>query len=208
MMAQNLCRPVNGFGAGSRRVIACSESDTGCTVMIQWGWFGIIGKVTDKRQNRYIARSIIIVMLNSLLANFYERDIRKLIEEVNLFKNEEDLWRTQGSVKNSSGNLVLHIIGGLNHFFGATLAHTGYVRDRAREFSDKGVKRKDLVAQLEALIPMMNTTLNELTPEQMEGEFPIFFDEAGTSASYVLVRLLAHLSYHLGQVNYLRRIFE
>jgi hypothetical protein len=69
-------------------------------------------------------------MLNSTLAGFYERGIRRLIEEVNLFSNEEDLWRTQGSVKNSSGNLVLHIIGGLNYLIGTTLAQTGYVRDR------------------------------------------------------------------------------
>jgi hypothetical protein len=70
------------------------------------------------------------IMLNSTLAGFYERGIRRLIEEVNLFSNEEDLWRTQGSVKNSSGNLVLHIIGGLNYLIGTTLAQTGYVRDR------------------------------------------------------------------------------
>jgi hypothetical protein len=147
-------------------------------------------------------------MLNSVLANFYERDIRKLIEEVNLFKNEENLWRTQGSVKNASGNLVLHIVGGLNYLIGATLAQTGYVRDRDQEFIRKGVERKILVAQLEELIPMINKTLNALTPEQMEAEFPIFFDKPKTSTSYVLVQLLAHLNYHLGQVNYLRRIFE
>ena len=68
-------------------------------------------------------------MLNSILANFYERDLRKLIDEVNLFQNEEDLWRTRGTVKNSSGNLVLHLIGGLNYFVGTNLAHTGYVRN-------------------------------------------------------------------------------
>jgi hypothetical protein len=68
-------------------------------------------------------------MLNSVLAGFYERDLRRMIVEVNSFTNEEDLWRTQGSVKNSAGNLVLHIIGGLNHFIGATLAHTNYVRN-------------------------------------------------------------------------------
>jgi hypothetical protein len=52
-------------------------------------------------------------MLNQLLANFYEKDLLKLIEEVNLFKKEEDLWKTLGTVKNSAGNLTLHIIGGL-----------------------------------------------------------------------------------------------
>src|SRR5215207_1729843 len=79
------------------------------------------------------------VMLQNDLSEFYERDIRKLIEEVNLFKSEENLWKTDGSVKNSSGNLVLHIIGGLNYLIGATLAHTGYVRDRDQEFIRKGV---------------------------------------------------------------------
>jgi len=147
-------------------------------------------------------------MLNNVLANFYERDIRKLIEEVNLFKNEDDLWRTQGSVKNSSGNLALHITGGLNHFIGATLAKTGYVRNRDLEFSRKGVARDELMAQLEALIPMINGTLNALTPERMEADFPIFFDKPNTSVSYVLLQLSLHLNYHTGQVNYLRRVLE
>jgi len=146
--------------------------------------------------------------LSSVLATFYERDISKLIEEVSLFKNEEDLWRIQGSVKNPAGNLALHIIGGLNHLIGATLARTGYVRNRDQEFTRKGVERKVLVAQLEELIPMINKTINALTPEQMEAEYPIFFDKPKTSVSYVLVQLFAHLNYHLGQVNYLRRMLE
>jgi hypothetical protein len=147
-------------------------------------------------------------MLNVILASFYERDINKLIEEMNLFTNEENLWRTQGTLKNSSGNLVLHIIGGLNYLIGATLAKTGYVRNRDQEFIQKGVERKYLVAQLEELNTMITETINALTQEQMEDEYPIFFDKAKTTVSYVLVQLLLHLNYHLGQVNYLRRILE
>src|SRR6185295_11280003 len=123
-------------------------------------------------------------MLNSLLANFYESGIRKLIEEVNQFQKEENLWKTSGSVKNSSGNLVLHIIGGLNHFVGATLAQTGYVRNRDQEFARKGVERKELVSLLEELIPLVSETLNKLTQQQMDDEFPIFFDKPKTSTSY------------------------
>jgi hypothetical protein len=145
-------------------------------------------------------------MLNNVLATLYERDLRKLIEEINLFQNEEDLWKITGSVKNSSGNLTLHIIGGLNHHIGATLAHTGYVRDRPQEFAKKGVPRKELVAQLEALIVLIKSALDDFTDAQMEAEFPVVFDDAYNSNSYVLVRLYAHLDYHLGQVNYLRRI--
>jgi hypothetical protein len=92
-------------------------------------------------------------MKNNELANLYERDIHKLIEEINSFKKDENLWKTCGTIKNSSGNLALHIIGGLNYLIGATLAHTGYVRNRDLEFTDKGIDRKRIVEQLEELIP-------------------------------------------------------
>lgn len=147
-------------------------------------------------------------MLNNILADLYERDLRKLIEEINLFRDEEDLWKTLGDIKNPSGNLVLHLVGGLSHFIGALLANTGYVRDRDLEFSKKGVERKELVAQVEKLIPIVTKTLNGLTQQQMEGEFPVMFDGKNNPGTYVLVRLLAHLGYHLGQVNYLRRALE
>src|ERR1700743_3784993 len=104
-------------------------------------------------------------MSNSTLSNFYERDLRTLVEEINLFKNEGDLWRTQGSVTNSSGNLALHLIGGLNHHIGANMAHTGYIRNRDQEFNRKGVERKVLVEELEALIQMIVKTVNAMTPE-------------------------------------------
>lgn len=144
----------------------------------------------------------------NILANFYERDLRKVIDEVNAFKNEEDLWKTAGSAKNSCGNLVSHLIGGMNHHIGATLGHTGYVRNRDLEFSVKGTPRKELVAQLEALILVIRKTLEPLTPEKMEAEFPFPFGGTNKSNGYVLMELLCHLNYHLGQINYLRRILE
>ena len=144
-------------------------------------------------------------MLNTTLATFYQRDLHKLIDELNLFKDETNLWRTAGSVKNSAGNLALHIIGGTNYLFGTTLAHTGYVRNRDQEFSRKGVGRKDLVSQLEALIPLIKNTLDAL---DMGAEYPIMFDDATRTNTYVLTQLALHLNYHLGQVNYLRRILE
>ena len=144
-------------------------------------------------------------MLNTTLATFYGRDIRKLIDELNLFKDEANLWRTIGSVKNSAGNLALHIIGGTNYLFGTTLAHTGYARNRDQEFSSKGVNRKELVDQLAALIPLINNTLSTL---DMNAEYPLIFDDAKRTNTYVLTQLALHLNYHLGQVNYLRRILE
>jgi hypothetical protein len=147
-------------------------------------------------------------MSNNEIAALYERDLRKLIEEIVLFENEENLWKTLGSIRNSSGNLALHIIGGLNFLMGTTLAHTGYIRNRDQEFVDKGTDRKLIVEQLEGLIPLIRQTLIALTPEQMESPYPRFFDKEDATISYVLNQLLLHLNYHLGQVNYLRRALE
>ncbi len=147
-------------------------------------------------------------MTNTEIAELYQRDIGKLIEEINLFRNEDNLWRTTGSIKNSSGNLALHIIGGLNYLIGNRLAHTGYVRNREEEFTTKNVARNLLVDQLEELIPMVTETLQSLSPKQMESPYPAFFDKENATNSYVITQLLLHLNYHLGQVNYLRRSLE
>ncbi len=144
-------------------------------------------------------------MQNNILVNFWERDIRKLIEEVNLFNKEENLWKTTGSVKNPAGNLVLHLIGGTNYLIGAKLANTGYVRNRDQEFVTKGVPRTELVAGLEALIPLVTETINHVN---LDDEYPMLCDDMKVTNSYLLTQLLVHLNYHLGQVNYIRRVLE
>ena len=147
-------------------------------------------------------------MLNNILAKFYERDIRKLIEEVKAFKDEDDLWKTHGSVQNTAGNLVLHIIGGLNYFLGTQLAHTNYIRHRNNEFADKYVKRDLLLLQLEELLALVRQTFASLSSEDMDKSYPIMFDDADNKTGYVLTQLALHLNYHLGQINYLRRMLE
>ena len=147
-------------------------------------------------------------MLNETLSDFYERDISKLIEEINLFKNDENIWKTTGSIKNSCGNLVLHIIGGMNYLIGATLANTGYIRNRDEEFTKKEIPKSELVAKLKDLSQMIKRTLGKFDDVRLEAPYPIFFDKPGASTGYVLTQLSLHLNYHLGQVNYLRRMLE
>lgn len=144
-------------------------------------------------------------MVNTTLSIFYERDLRRLIEEISLFKSEENVWKTAGSVKNPAGNLALHIIGGTNYLIGTTLAGTGYVRNRDQEFSIKDVKQKEIITELETLITLVTSTLKTI---DMSAEYPIIFDDAKRTNMYVLTQLALHLNYHLGQVNYLRRILE
>jgi Protein of unknown function (DUF1572) len=172
------------------RIFACSEE-----------------KITNPKKS-YIYRPNDTSMLHTVLAGLYERDLQKLIEEVSLFRSEDDLWKTTGAIKNTAGNLALHLIGSFNYFFGTQLANTGYVRNRDQEFAQKDVPRQELIQQLERLIPLVKGTLNSLTDTGLEKPFPIPFDGGGQSCTYVLVRLLAHLSYHLGQINYLRRALE
>jgi len=150
----------------------------------------------------------ISTMTNTEISHLYERDIRRLIQEIILFKSEKNLWKTYGSIRNSSGNLALHIIGGLNFLIGATLANTGYIRNRDQEFTANNVERNLILQQLENLIPMITKTVNSFTREEMDTPYPTFFDKDNATNSYVLTQLLLHLNYHLGQVNYLRRALE
>ena len=85
------------------------------------------------------------------------------------------------------------------------MANTGYVRERDKEFSLKGISQAVIIADLEKLIPLVTTTIESLSQQQLEAAFPIPFDGSENSTQYVLLQLHAHLNYHLGQVNYLRR---
>ncbi len=81
-------------------------------------------------------------MIKDALIEIFERDLLKLKEEISLYKDENNLWVTEKQISNAAGNLTLHLIGNLNHFIGATLGHTGYVREREKEFSTKNIPLK------------------------------------------------------------------
>lgn len=147
-------------------------------------------------------------MLKEVLVEFFERDLRKLKEEISLYADENALWITRGDISNSAGNLCLHLAGNLNHFVGAVLGHTGYVRDRDREFAEKGVPRAALLAQLETTIEVVTSTLNNMSDEDLESDFPLEKHGKIVKTDHMLVHLLAHLNYHLGQVNYHRRLVQ
>lgn len=147
-------------------------------------------------------------MTNKELANMYERDFQKLIEEINLFQAEENIWKTSGSINNSSGNLALHLLGGLNYLIGSVLTKNGYIRDREKEFTIKGVERNEIIAELEGLKQLVKETILQITEQDLKSPYPIFFDKDDATISYVLTQLLVHLNYHLGQINYLRRVLD
>lgn len=144
--------------------------------------------------------------MTEVITSLFERDIHKLVEELMLYKNEEDVWKIKEGISNSGGNLTLHLLGNLNHFIGATLGHTGYARQRDKEFSLKNVPRTQLVEELKKVNKVVKDTLTHLSDEDLEKDFPVPLNDKTLSTSFVLLHLLAHFSYHLGQVNYHRRL--
>ena len=145
-------------------------------------------------------------MLRDSLIEIFERDLNKLRAEIDLYKSDEDLWRVAGEISNSGGNLCLHLVGNVNHFIGAVLGESGYVRDRDREFSSNGVSRAALSAEIDKAIEAVKLGLSKLSAEDFERNFPIEKRGEIVRMDFMLLHLFGHLSYHLGQINYHRRL--
>ena len=147
-------------------------------------------------------------MVKDTLMELFERDIQKLKTEINLYKDEDNLWIIKEGISNSAGNLCLHLLGNLNHFIGATLGNSGYVRHREDEFSLKNIPRQDLVTNIENCVLILNNTFSRLTEEELEKDFPLEKHGTIVTTTHMMLHLLGHLNYHLGQINYHRRLLD
>ncbi len=140
------------------------------------------------------------------LLKLFKRDLEKLITEIEAYPSEESIWLVTGEIKNSAGNLVLHLIGNLNHFIGTKLGNTDFVRDRDAEFAVRDVPRAELIGKLHDTMAVLETTLPTLDTAALEATFPLEVLGYPMTTGYFLIHLYGHLSYHLGQVNYHRRL--
>jgi len=145
-------------------------------------------------------------MLKESLLEIFERDLNKLKNEISLYKDENSLWDIKKEISNSAGNLCLHLIGNLNHFIGEILGNTGYVRNRDNEFAAKNISRIELVIEIEKTIEVVRKTLNNLSIEDFEKDFPAQKHDKTVKTDFMLLHLLTHFNYHLGQINYHRRL--
>ena len=143
-------------------------------------------------------------MVHQNLAEFFERDLLKLKEEIGLYQDEGSLWLVKEGVSNSGGNLCLHLIGNLNHFIGATLGGTGYVRQRDLEFSQKHIPRSQFLREIDAVNIVVKETLDKLSTADYERPFPLLKHEQEVSTGHMLLHLVSHLSYHIVQITYHR----
>lgn len=147
-------------------------------------------------------------MTTDTFIELFERDLQRLKIEIGLYKAEENLWLVKEGISNSAGNLCLHLLGNLNHFIGTVLGNTGYVRHRDDEFSLKNVLRQDLITNIENCILVVKETLQKLTDTDLEKDFPLEKHGTIVNTGHMLIHLYGHLSYHLGQMNYHRRLLD
>lgn len=147
-------------------------------------------------------------MLKQTLKTLYRRDLEKLRQEIDSYQDENRIWHVEKNIPNSAGNLCLHIVGNLNAFIGAEIGKSGYVRQRELEFSLKDVPKSELLKKIDDTIFVVDAALDTLTDEQFDEEYPIIVFTEKMTTGYFLVHLTTHLTYHLGQINYHRRLLD
>lgn len=145
-------------------------------------------------------------MFTEAITPLFERDLQRLRTEIEAFPDTAALWRTNGTITNSAGTLCLHLCGNLQHFIGAVLGQSGYVRDRAAEFEKRDVTATELMTEIDRTIDVVMPILSRMSDPDVVMPYPIdVFGKEMTSAQFLL-HLQGHLNYHLGQINYLRRM--
>jgi hypothetical protein len=140
------------------------------------------------------------------LAPLFRRDLARLGQQIDAFPNDEALWQTLPGVTNAAGNLVLHLEGNLREYVGRQLGKLPYRRNRELEFSLKGMSKSELGARIAELRLSIPSVIEGLSLEQMEMAYPEAVLGAPVSTQHFLIHLYGHLNWHLGQVDYLRRI--
>ncbi|GAB5409459.1 MAG: hypothetical protein BalsKO_18240 [Balneolaceae bacterium] len=146
-------------------------------------------------------------MLSQTLSELFKRDITKVKTEIEAYSSEEVIWQKADGITNSGGNLSLHLSGNLQHFFGAVVGGTDYKRDREFEFGGK-VSRQELLDDLDAALKAITETLEGMTDDELKKNYPLELFGGPMKTEWFFIHLNSHLTYHLGQINYHRRLLD
>ncbi len=140
------------------------------------------------------------------LADLYQRDLTRLQQQIEAFPTDDSLWQVVPGISNPAGTLVLHLEGGLRWFVGTQLGKLNYQRNRPEEFAKKGLAKSELLSRIEDLRRSIPAVIRSLSEEDMQKEYPLVVLERPLSTQGWLVSLFGHVSWHLGQIDYLRRM--
>jgi Protein of unknown function (DUF1572) len=144
-------------------------------------------------------------MKNSFITLFH-RDLKSLYQEVEAYTDEAILWNTAEGISNPAGNLCLHLIGNLNEYIGRQLGEIPYERNRPLEFSATDVPQKDLLRMVASTQHVVERAIKKIKVRQFQAQYPENVLGYDMTIHYFLVHLHGHLTYHLGQINYHRRL--
>ncbi len=140
------------------------------------------------------------------LHRVFARDATTLRDELLAYPEEQQIWAMPPGTKNSAGTLALHLCGNLQHYIGALFGRTGYVRDRPAEFSRRNVSRADLLAECDAALDAIARGFAALADDDLAKPFPDQLGGATLPTGLALIHMATHLAYHLGQIDYHRRL--
>lgn len=144
--------------------------------------------------------------LISVLEPLFDKDLKALRTEMGSFHDQDDIWRTVPGISNSAGNLCLHLCGNLRHYFGHVLAGEQYVRDRPHEFAAQGLPLQTLLEEVDRTMASMQLAWKSSSTDDLSRPYPVPTPIPVQNTGQILLHLYGHLGYHLGQINYLRRI--
>jgi len=144
--------------------------------------------------------------MQSEIIGLFKRDLDRLLVECDQYTDHQKLWVRSGSISNPAGNLILHICGNLNHFIGKILGGTDYERDREAEFTVQNLPIQQIRQIICDTQVTVTTVLSSLKEEDLLQPYPVEIAGLRMSVSSILIHLLGHLNYHLGQINYHRRL--
>jgi hypothetical protein len=143
----------------------------------------------------------------SEIAALFRRDLTRLLQELHAFPPDDPaLWKTLPGVTNSAGHLFIHLEGVLREYVGRHLGKQTYTRQRDHEFTCAEVPSSDLAIRLEDLRTQIPDVLAGLQPSAFEAIYPETIRGVVVSTQLFLMHMHGHLHYHLGQIDYLRRI--
>jgi len=145
-------------------------------------------------------------MISAELAALFARDLTRVAQELEAFPDEASLWRVAPGVTNSAGNLALHLEGNLREYIGRQLGHVAYSRQRPMEFSKRDVSKATLVARIDEVRDLVTRVVASLPRDTLDAPYPEDVLAVTLTSRQFLVHLYGHLSYHLGQIDYLRRV--
>jgi len=140
------------------------------------------------------------------LTRIFIRDLEALGNELDAYPDDVSLWATPPGASNSGGNLALHLVGNLQHFVGAQLGKSGYLRDRDAEFRSRDVPRQQIHELIRTTIDVVNRTIPALTPEMLAADYPLGVANCRVKTEDFLFHLAVHFAYHLGQLDYHRKL--